>query len=196
MIRSLYAVLAFCLVPPLLADASESAPLLDSLHAGGYVVLMRHAEAPGSDMMGEIDLDDCSMQRQLSARGREQARGLGQVFRDHGLGDMPVLSSRYCRCRQTAEELALGPVTRNPALDSYFYSRDQRKQRLADMRALIEAYSDGPSVIMVTHRLNILDMTGVAIDPADMLIIRHRTEDSPRIVGRISAAVGTRAYRP
>lgn len=195
--RFLLGLLAACLLPlPLHAEPAELPPLLTQLHDGGYIVLMRHASAPGADMVDDIDLDDCSRQRELSDRGRDEAQRLGLLFREHGLGETAVHTSRYCRCWQTAEALGLGPVTRQPALDSFFYAREQREQRLADMRELIADLADGPSVILVTHRLNILGLTGTAINPADMLIIRPRGAEQPEIVGRISAAVGTRAYRP
>jgi hypothetical protein len=53
------------------------------LRAGGYVVLMRHVSTevtPGFDPPG-FQLEDCATQRNLSAFGRDEARGIGAAFR-------------------------------------------------------------------------------------------------------------------
>jgi hypothetical protein len=62
------------LVPTLADEAAAWA----ALRHGGHVALMRHAEAPGGagDPPG-FRLDDCSMQRNLSAKGRTDAQAVG-----------------------------------------------------------------------------------------------------------------------
>src|SRR5262245_17250667 len=78
------------------------------LHQPGHVIFMRHSEAPGGagDPPG-LRLDDCATQRNLSEAGRAHARRTGAAFRDHGLAFDRVLTSPWCRCRDTAR-LATG----------------------------------------------------------------------------------------
>ena len=52
-----------------------------------YVVLLRHAIAPGTGDPEKFQLDDCSTQRNLSEAGRQQARGIGETFRDHNVAE-------------------------------------------------------------------------------------------------------------
>src|SRR5215213_10115288 len=74
-------------VTPAAADASVA---WDALRKGGYVALMRHADAPGGagDPAG-FKLDDCSTQRNLSERGRAEAVAMGAQIRANG-------STRLC----------------------------------------------------------------------------------------------------
>ncbi len=46
-----------------------------------YVVLFRHALAPGTGDPSNLTLNDCSTQRNLSAEGRTQAIRMGEAFK-------------------------------------------------------------------------------------------------------------------
>ncbi len=62
------------------------------------VFLVRHAHAVSGDP------DDL---RELSERGREEARALAQQLAGHGTPPVVVLTSPLLRARQTAEQIAL-----------------------------------------------------------------------------------------
>ena len=53
-------------------------------------------------------LDDCATQRNLDAQGREQARKIGAAIRAAGVTIDRVLTSQWCRCRDTARFFDLG----------------------------------------------------------------------------------------
>ena len=127
----------------------------------GTVVALRHALAPGTGDPPGFVLEDCSTQRNLDGRGRGQARAIGERLRAAGLEGAAVYSSRWCRCLETAELLALGPVTPLPALDSFFRERSERESRTASLSAfLAEAGADGPPLVLVTHQVNISALVG------------------------------------
>ncbi|MFW5635403.1 MAG: histidine phosphatase family protein [Thermodesulfobacteriota bacterium] len=96
-------------------DLLSGKALVEALRRGGYNIYFRHAatdwskndrvEAPG-------DWTHCSPRRmrQLSEEGRATARQIGEAIRRLGIPIGPVFSSQYCRARQTAEQMALGPV--------------------------------------------------------------------------------------
>ncbi|MDX1465329.1 MAG: histidine phosphatase family protein [Halomonas sp.] len=63
---------------------------------------MRHALAPGIGDPANFRLSDCTTQRNLSEAGREQARRIGERFRERGIEVGEVRSSRWCRCLETA----------------------------------------------------------------------------------------------
>ncbi len=80
----------------------------------GHVVFMRHSDAPGSGGYGDppgYRLDDCATQRNLSDEGRAHARRTGEAFKKHGVVFDRVLTSPWCRCKETAQ-LALGKEAR------------------------------------------------------------------------------------
>ena len=98
----------------------------------GAAVLMRHAEAPGGGDPPGFRLDDCTTQRNLDEVGRDQARRIGQAFRERGIRVGRVLSSRWCRARDTAR-LAFGePVQEAEVFDSFFGTPQRREARTAD----------------------------------------------------------------
>src|SRR3954468_15023369 len=73
----------------------------------GAVVLFRHATAPGVGDPAGFKLDDCATQRNLGEQGRAEAKRLGALFRDKKIQVGAVLTSQWCRTRETAR-LAFG----------------------------------------------------------------------------------------
>src|SRR5437868_6308691 len=87
------------------------------------VLLIRHAEAPGVGDPPGFRLGDCATQRNLSEKGRAQAGSIGDALRRRGVPVAKVLTSQWCRCRDTARLLDVGPVEDAPALNSFFDER-------------------------------------------------------------------------
>ena len=153
--RSLFAT-ALALAAHRIAGAATS-----RLDQPGTVIALRHALAPGVGDPSGFVLEDCATQRNLDARGRNQASAIGDTLRQAGLGDAAVYSSRWCRCLETARLLALGPVTPLPTLDSFFGKPSEREARTLSLRGfLAEAGTDGPPVVLVTHQVNISALIG------------------------------------
>ena len=105
-------------------------------------------------------LDDCTTQRNLDARGREQARKIGAAIRAAGATVDRVVTSQWCRCRDTARFLDLGPVEDLPALNSFFRNRDRAGPQTAELRQFLLGLQPGETVILVTHQVNITALTG------------------------------------
>lgn len=85
-----------------------------ALERGGMVVIMRHASAPGPEQGREGDpsgfvLEDCATQRNLSDYGRDQAAKLGDEMRAHHVVFTRVITSPWCRAKDTATQMNLGP---------------------------------------------------------------------------------------
>jgi len=108
----LVAALALVAAP---AAADDEARVWAALRAGGHVVLVRHASTePGLGDPPGYRLDDCATQRNLSARGREESRRIGERFRQEGVVVERVFTSPWCRCRDTAMERSARPRTGRP----------------------------------------------------------------------------------
>src|SRR5215475_3764539 len=75
----------------------QGAELLTALRAGGYILYFRHADTDHTqrDSRG-MDLNDCAAQRNLSQRGRDNARAIGEALRALGIPIMTVLASPLC----------------------------------------------------------------------------------------------------
>lgn len=141
-----------------------------ALQQPGAVAIMRHALAPGTGDPAEFRLGDCASQRNLDARGRAQARAIGAAFRARGITFDRVLTSQWCRCRETAELLALGPVEEVPALNSFFRDRSTRARQTREVSALIADARGG--LMLVTHQVNISALTGRGAASGEVLVIR------------------------
>lgn len=155
-----------------------------ALREGRAAALLRHALAPGGGDPPGFRLDDCATQRNLSGEGRAQARALGALFRANGIAAATVLSSAWCRCRETAALMALGPVGHAPALDSVFADRAAGPARTAALRALLAAWRGGP-LVLVTHQVNITALTGIF--PASGEGVAVRTGGEAEVLGRFGA---------
>jgi phosphohistidine phosphatase SixA len=94
----------------------RGAELLTALRAGGYVIYFRHTDTDWSqkDTRG-MSLDDCAAQRNLSERGRANARIIGDKIRGRGIPIGSVLASPLCRTVETAM-LAFGVAEKSMAV--------------------------------------------------------------------------------
>ena len=170
----------------LLARADD-ATTLATLAKPGHVLFLRHANAPGFGDPPGFRIGDCATQRNLDAAGRAQARALGERLRKAGITKARVLSSEWCRCRETAELLGLGPVEAAPALNSFFGKYEEREARLKAVRALLAKLPrDAPPVVLVTHQVVITGLTGEGIGSGGGVVFRLE-KDAPRVVGTLAA---------
>ena len=152
------------------AEAPIDAPTL--LRSHGLVVMLRHAATePGIGDPPGYRLDDCASQRQLSAQGRDDAARLGRVLAARGLRPTRVLSSRWCRCQDTAR-LAFGRAETWRALDSFFDARQQEAAQTAVLRDALWLLVPGEVVAWVTHMVNIAALTGDSVAMGEALVLR------------------------
>ncbi len=163
---------------PGLAQAND----WDAFSEPGAIAIMRHALAPGTGDPANLTIGDCSTQRNLNDRGRDQARAIGAALREHGITFDAVLSSQWCRTRETAELLDMGPVTEAPPLNSFFRDFSTRDQQTAETRDLI-VKTEG-RLMLVTHQVNISALTGQSTRSGEVLIIRL-TENGTEVLGSI-----------
>ena len=127
-----------------------------------YVVLLRHAIAPGTGDPANFQLGACSTQRNLSDAGQQQAREIGEAFRDRNIPVVEVLSSQWCRCLETAELMDIAPVEPFPPLNSFFRDRSTAESQTTQVKDYIAANEASSGVIvMVTHQVNITALSDI-----------------------------------
>ncbi len=154
-----------------LAAADDAAPWAELAH-DGRVALVRHADTGGGagDPPG-FRLDDCATQRNLTEAGRADARALGERFRAHGVKVAKVLSSPWCRCRDTATLMALGPVETETTFSNAFTLRERVDELTAGARAVIAAWRGPGTLVIVTHGANIRPLTGIDPGEGGMVVV-------------------------
>lgn len=139
----------------------------------GVVVLMRHATAPGGGDPAEFVLGDCTTQRTLSEAGREEARAIGAQMRAAGVQFDVILTSEWCRTRETAELLGLGPVTPFAPVNSFFGNRQDGPRQTGDTLAYLATLPAEARVLIVTHQVNITALTGIVPRSGEAVITRR-----------------------
>ena len=161
------------------------------LHSGQYVILLRHALAPGIGDPDDFSIRDCSTQRNLSAQGRRQAQHIGKSLKANGIERAAVFSSQWCRCLETANLLDFGKVSELPIINSFFrdYGR-QSEQTQALKEWLIKnrySHKDNPPLptILVTHQVNITALTGIFPDSGELVIIEVDKSGTVSVTSRL-----------
>jgi phosphohistidine phosphatase SixA len=166
---------------------ADDAELIERLKAGGHLLMIRHALAPGSGDPANFQIGDCSTQRNLDDRGRQQARTIGIWLRTNGVTSSRVYSSQWCRCLETADLIDMGPVTELPALNSFYELTQNRETHLKALRKFIaEQPSDGVLIIMVTHFVTISAITGEGVSSGEGVLIELQKDAPYRTVGRLN----------
>jgi phosphohistidine phosphatase SixA len=170
----------------------EAAALIELLRQPGHVALMRHALAPfeGAPREGgklPEQLGPCETQRNLNQVGRDDARRLGELFRREGLVFEAVFTSKWCRCRETAELMMGRPVDNLPLIDSYFTSPDKATRGPAQIAALKQylatALRPTDRALLVSHGSLISDLAGIDTDEAEIVVVKSDRRGGIVVVG-------------
>ena len=185
-----------------LANAQAAQPsqpteeaLWNELRKGGYVFLIRHADAPGTFDPPGFQLGVCSTQRNLSEEGRAQSKRLGELFRSKNVPIAQVFSSEWCRCIDTAT-LAFGAANVKTWSAISSPRGGDEKQRLANLAAVRQRIRSAPPVatgnangnmVFVTHMFNIQDITGNGVAQGEIVVVKLG-DTNMRVVGRIATA--------
>jgi broad specificity phosphatase PhoE len=170
-LRSLHGWLALAV---LVAACGGGDGLIGDLEDGGYVLVLRHAQADPSDEGQQERLRSCSLQRNLTAAGREQARAIGAAIREQEIPVGDVLTSPMCRTRDTAR-LAFGRATVDRRLLSpgVVGTIEDDDRRARELRAMVDAAPPaGTNTVLVTHTGNIGAALGESVDEGGMLVYR------------------------
>lgn len=164
------------------ANATEAGWAL--LRNGGQIVFLAHANAPGAGDPANFDVDNCRTQRNLSDRGRQQARRIGALFAARAEPVEEVYASRYCRTLDTAR-LAFGTDAEPlAALDEPSTDDAVNEAAQEAVIALIRDYSGSGNLVLVTHPATVQEMVGVRAREGEAVIVAPEG-DGIRQIGRI-----------
>jgi phosphohistidine phosphatase SixA len=173
-----------CLV--LLPSAASAADEPDwSVVQPGTVVVFRHANAPGVGDPAAFKIDDCSTQRNLDDAGRAQALRIGEQFRRRGIVVGAVLSSQWCRARDTATLAFPGQVRDDSALNSFFGASQRGAAQTAAVRTTVAAWRGPGVLVLVTHQVNISALTQVYPASGEGVVLRAVEGGGIEVLGRV-----------
>jgi phosphohistidine phosphatase SixA len=145
--------------------------LFNQLEDGGKLIFIRHAYAPGSGDPSNFNLNDCSTQRNLSKEGRKQAEYIGEFFKNKKIKIDKVLSSEWCRCKETAE-IAFKNFYTNSFLNSFYsykFSENKSKQ-IRDLNDYINTFKSKKNLVLITHYVLISEVLNYGPSSGEIVV--------------------------
>ena len=134
-----------------------------SAQEGDKIILIRHALAPGSGDPEGFNLQDCSTQRNLNQVGINQSKRIGNLFKRNNIPIDKVLSSQWCRCKDTAK-YAFKNYKEFSALNSTFQSSnvEKNKKQLQELKKFVRNWKgNGGNLVLITHYVIITSVADV-----------------------------------
>jgi len=164
-----FIIIFISLTTPIKADLYKN--LINQLEDGEKLIFIRHAYAPGNGDPAGFNLNDCSTQRNLSEDGRKQAQRIGEFFNKNKIEIGKVLSSEWCRCRETAK-IAFKNYSTNSFLNSFYsskFSKNKEKQIKA-FNNYIKNLKSKKNLILVTHYVFISEVLNYGPSSGEIVV--------------------------
>jgi phosphohistidine phosphatase SixA len=164
-----FIIIFISLTTPIKADLYKN--LINQLEDGGKLIFIRHAYAPGNGDPAGFNLNDCSTQRNLSEDGRKQAQRIGEFFTKNKIEIDKVLSSEWCRCKETAK-IAFKNYSTNSFLNSFYsskFSKNKDKQVKA-FNYYIKNLESKKNLIFVTHYVFISEVLNYGPSSGEIVV--------------------------
>lgn len=136
-------------------QAETDTDLWARLEAGGYVLLLQHASAlPVTQTAPGLRPEDCGQHDELSNQGRLKASLLRDTLQRQHVSVGRVLTSRDCRCIQTAG-IAFGRAEPWSIIDDVVYDDASRgAEKSVALREAVRRWSSNENLILISHQSN------------------------------------------
>ena len=155
--------------------ASEN--IVEILKKENNIIFIRHAIAPGNGDPQNFDISDCSTQRNLSKDGELQALKIGKFFKKNDIKFSKVLSSEWCRCKDTAK-IAFGSYETKNFLNSFYDERfsENKDKQILDFQKFIKSWNSSGNLALVTHYVVISEILDLATSSGEIVITNKNLE--------------------
>lgn len=166
------------------AWAQPAPELLKQLRAGGYVLYMRHTSTDFSQNDARMaSFEDCANQRNLTGKGRAEARAIAAHIKRLGIPIGRVLASPYCRTMETAR-LAFGRAEATQDARGGPARSDDAK-RYEPLRKLLSSRPE-KNLVISSHGNPFSAVAGPPyLAEGEIAVVRPEGESRFTVVGRI-----------
>ena len=151
--------------------ADSSAEIINELKKGGHLIFIRHAYAPGTGDPNNFKINDCSTQRNLNDKGRKQAKKISDFFQENQIPIDSVISSEWCRCKETALLSFKSFKTKN-FLNSFYsakFAKNKNKQ-MSDLKKYVKEWKGSKNLVLVTHYVVIYETLDYSSSSGEIVI--------------------------
>ena len=155
----------------ILVKANSNDKLQGLLKEGGKLIFIRHAVAPGGGDPEDFDILKCETQRNLNKDGIVQSKNIGKFFSDNNIKIDKVLSSEWCRCKQTAQ-YAFNKYETKSFLNSFFSAKfaNNKNKQINDLKKYIKEWSGDNNLVLVTHYVTIQEVLNIIPSSGEIII--------------------------
>ena len=190
-VRTLAILAVACWASFAAADLPTPSLAGPALHAallrGGYVLYFRHGATDfGQNDSAMTGYEDCARQRNLTDRGRDDARAIGAAIRRLRIPVTSVLASPFCRTRETAE-LIFGRATTDARVRGG-PARTEDPERYGALRTLLSTpVAAGGNIAIVSHGNPFHALAGPPyLAEGEVAIVEPLGAKGFRVVGKIT----------
>ena len=151
------------------ANSNDKVQIL--LKEGEKLIFIRHAIAPGGGDPVDFDILRCETQRNLSKEGIAQSKNIGKFFSENNIQIDKVLSSEWCRCKQTAK-YAFNKYETRSFLNSFFSAKfaSNKNKQIYDLKKYTNEWSGDNNLVLVTHYVTIQEVLNVTSSSGELII--------------------------
>ena len=151
--------------------ANSNDKIQNLLKEGEKLIFIRHAVAPGGGDPVDFDILRCETQRNLSKDGIVQSKNIGMFFLENNIKIDKVLSSEWCRCKQTAQ-YAFNKYETKSFLNSFFSEKfaSNKNKQINDLKKYINEWSGDNNLVLVTHYVLIQEVLNITSSSGELII--------------------------
>jgi phosphohistidine phosphatase SixA len=141
------------------------------LNEGGKLIFIRHAYVQGGGDPDNFDISNCASQRNLNEDGIEQSKRIGNFFLEKNIMIDKILSSEWCRCKQTAKYAFKNYETKS-FLNSFFSQKfaDNKDKQIKELKEYIKKWNGKSNLIFVTHYVVILETLNISVSSGEIVV--------------------------
>ena len=151
--------------------ANSNDKIQSLLKEGEKLIFIRHAVAPGGGDPVDFDILRCETQRNLSKEGIAQSKNMGKFFSENNIKIDKVLSSEWCRCKQTAQ-YAFNKYETKSFLNSFFGEKftSNKNKQINDLKKYINEWSSDNNLVLVTHYVLIQEVLNITSSSGELIV--------------------------
>jgi phosphohistidine phosphatase SixA len=179
---NLLKIFIFILISLLISlKVNSSEKFVEMLKEGGKLIFIRHASAPGTGDPDNFDIKNCSTQRNLDEKGIIDSKNLGIFFSKNKIKIDIVLSSEWCRSKDTTF-YAFNDYETKSFLNSFYDDKfaHNKLSQIYDLKEYIKKWNSKKNLVLVTHYVVISELLNIGALQGEIII----TDENFKILGR------------
>tara|TARA_B100000787_G_scaffold169296_1_gene160108 strand:+ start:933 stop:1484 length:552 start_codon:yes stop_codon:yes gene_type:complete len=156
-------------------NTSLKANLNDDLqkvfNEGGKLIFIRHGYAPGVGDPVNFNIFNCATQRNLDNTGIQQSKDIKEFFLKSNINIDKVLSSEWCRCKDSAE-YAFDKYETKSFLNSFFSKKfsHNKSNQIKELKEYVENWNSKKNLVLITHFVVISELLDVSASSGEVII--------------------------